>query len=85
MWVHTIQILTILGKLPPSPLPISPARFGDRVKYWITFNEPWCSAVLGHDSGGQHAPGRTVDPSKEVYKVAHHMLLAHAKAYNVYQ
>eukprot|EP00877_Chromochloris_zofingiensis_P007969 jgi/Chrzof1/3425/Cz12g24240.t1 len=60
-------------------------RFGDRVKYWITFNEPWCSAVLGHDSGGQHAPGRTVDPSKEVYKVAHHMLLAHAKAYNVYQ
>ncbi len=44
-------------------------RFGDRVKYWITINEPWTASVLGHDSGGQHAPGRTVDPSREVYKV----------------
>ena len=41
--------------------------------------------MLGHDSGGQHAPGRTVDPSLEVYRVGHHMLLAHAKAYDVYQ
>jgi beta-glucosidase/6-phospho-beta-glucosidase/beta-galactosidase len=55
------------------------------VKHWITFNEPWCAAVLGHDSGGQHAPGRTVDPSREVYRAAHHMLLAHSKAYDVYQ
>ena len=56
-----------------------------RVKLWLTFNEPWSAAVLGHDSGGQHAPGRAVDPSREVYRVAHHMLLAHAKAYDVYQ
>lgn len=28
------------------------------VRYWITINEPWTAAVLGHDSGGQHAPGR---------------------------
>ncbi|KIZ04141.1 hypothetical protein MNEG_3820 [Monoraphidium neglectum] len=65
------------------------SAFGDRrvlaVKHWITFNEPWCAAVLGHDSGGQHAPGRTVDPSREVYRAAHHMLLAHSKAYDVYQ
>ena len=61
------------------------SRFGDRVKTWVTINEPWCCAVLGHDSGGQHAPGRSVDPSREVYRVAHHMLLAHAKAYDVYQ
>ena len=61
------------------------SRYGDRVKTWVTINEPWCCAVLGHDSGGQHAPGRAVDPSREVYRVAHHMLLAHAKAYDVYQ
>lgn len=41
--------------------------------------------MLGHDSGGQHAPGRTVDPAREVYKVAHHMLIAHARTYQMYQ
>lgn len=55
------------------------------VQYWITINEPWCAAVLGHDSGGQHAPGRTVDPAREVYKVAHHMLIAHGRTYQMYQ
>lgn len=44
-----------------------------------------CGAVLGHDSGGQHAPGRTVDPAREVYKVAHHMLIAHGRTYQMYQ
>lgn len=29
--------------------------FGDRVKHWLTFNEPWCTAVLGHGIG-QFAP-----------------------------
>lgn len=29
---------------------------GDRVKYWITLNEPWCSALLGYGIG-VHAPG----------------------------
>jgi len=61
------------------------SRFGDRVKFWVTFNEPWTAAVLGHDSGGQHAPGRTVNPAEEVYRVAHHMLMAHARTYNIYQ
>lgn len=32
-------------------------RFGDRVTWWITLNEPWCSAVLGYQAG-IHAPGR---------------------------
>ena len=31
-------------------------RLGDRVKYWITQNEPWCAAYLGYGTG-LHAPG----------------------------
>lgn len=34
--------------------------FGDRVKHWITFNEPWCVARLGHGSGC-FPPGRVSD------------------------
>ena len=33
-------------------------RLGDRVRYWITHNEPWVHAWIGH-SWGVHAPGRT--------------------------
>ncbi|MBX6773172.1 MAG: beta-glucosidase [Chloroflexi bacterium] len=32
-------------------------RLGDRVKNWITLNEPWCVAFLGYLTG-EHAPGR---------------------------
>jgi beta-glucosidase len=41
-------------------------RFGDRVKNWLTFNEPWCSAFLGYCIG-IHAPGRTIRPQSEAY------------------
>lgn len=51
--------------------------FGDRVKNWITLNEPWCSAVLGYGQG-VFPPGRT-DPDMP-YLAAHHLLLAHAMA-----
>ncbi|WP_181387041.1 GH1 family beta-glucosidase [Streptomyces sp. Act143] len=50
---------------------------GDRVKTWITLNEPWCSAFLGYGSG-VHAPGRT-DPVAAL-RAAHHLNLAHGKA-----
>ncbi|KAL3519171.1 hypothetical protein ACH5RR_021760 [Cinchona calisaya] len=33
------------------------SRFGDRVKHWITFNEPWSFSVGGY-SMGTFAPGR---------------------------
>ncbi|KAJ1562019.1 hypothetical protein HK405_000715, partial [Cladochytrium tenue] len=59
-------------------------RFGDRVKSWITLNEPWCSALLGYGTG-VHAPGRTVRPQRETYEAAHNLLLAHARAVKVYR
>jgi beta-glucosidase len=52
-------------------------RLGDRVRHWITHNEPWCQATLGHEQG-QHAPGHR-DPG-EALAVAHHLLLAHGWA-----
>ena len=52
-------------------------RLGDRVKHWITHNEPWCVATLGHENGA-HAPGRK-DPA-EALRVAHHLLLSHGRA-----
>ena len=50
-------------------------RLGDRVSTWATFNEPWCTAFLGH-AAGVFAPG-TRDPAA-AFATAHHQLLAHA-------
>jgi beta-glucosidase/6-phospho-beta-glucosidase/beta-galactosidase len=33
-------------------------QFGDRVKYWLTFNEPSTFANIGYSGTGAHAPGR---------------------------
>ncbi|HMB71156.1 MAG TPA: family 1 glycosylhydrolase, partial [bacterium] len=53
------------------------ARLGDRVTDWVTHNEPWCIATLGHEEGA-HAPGHR-DPA-EALRVAHHVLLSHGLA-----
>ena len=50
---------------------------GDLIEMWATFNEPWCTAFLGH-SAGEHAPGMT-DPGVS-FVVAHHLMLAHHRA-----
>ncbi|CAI9089622.1 OLC1v1024228C1 [Oldenlandia corymbosa var. corymbosa] len=42
-------------------------EFGDRVKNWITLNEPWTFAVLGYAGGGT-APGRGVVNTTEHVK-----------------
>lgn len=52
-------------------------RLGDRVKRWITLNEPWCAAFLGYDEG-VHAPGRT--SLRDALSAAHTMLLGHGRA-----
>ncbi|MAS35690.1 MAG: beta-glucosidase [Anaerolineaceae bacterium] len=52
-------------------------RLGDRVKDWMTLNEPWVVAFLGNYTG-EHAPGK--QDLKAAYQVAHHLLLAHGEA-----
>ncbi|XP_068647342.1 beta-glucosidase 12-like [Aristolochia californica] len=68
-------------------------KFGDRVKHWITENEPWTYSMAGYDKGNA-APGRCSpwfanctggDSSTEPYIVAHNLLLAHAAAVKRYK
>ncbi|XP_072981376.1 beta-glucosidase 6 [Typha angustifolia] len=68
--------------------------FGDRVKNWITFNEPHTFAIQGYDVGLQ-APGRCSillrlfcragSSATEPYIVAHNVLLAHATVADIYR
>ncbi|KAK1562811.1 hypothetical protein Q3G72_017470 [Acer saccharum] len=60
------------------------ASFGDRVKKWITINEPMQTAVNGYDIG-IFAPGRCQQSSTEPYLAAHHQILAHATAFSIYR
>jgi beta-glucosidase len=53
-------------------------RLSDRVKHWMTLNEPQCFIGLGH-SKGVHAPGLKLDLS-DVLCASHNALLAHGKA-----
>ncbi len=57
-------------------------HFGDRVKNWITINEAWVIAILGYGHG-LFAPGRS--SNSEPYLVGHHILLAHARAVEIYR
>ena len=55
---------------------------GDRVKSWITINEPWCVAFLGHLMGA-HAPG--LQDEQAAYRAVHHVNLAHGIALRVFR
>jgi beta-glucosidase len=55
-------------------------RLGDRVKHWITLNEPHVFAYSGHYAG-LHAPGLQHLPTAN--QVAHHALVAHGRAVSV--
>nr|XP_061812527.1 lactase-like protein isoform X1 [Nerophis lumbriciformis] len=57
-------------------------RFGNRVKYWITFSNPWSVAVEGYETG-EHAPGLRTRGTG-AYRAAHHIIKAHAKVWHTY-
>ncbi|KAL7181508.1 hypothetical protein ACSBR1_040409 [Camellia fascicularis] len=69
-------------------------KFGDRVKHWITFNEPHTFTIQGYDVGLQ-APGRCSillrllcrggNSATEPYIVGHNVLLSHATVADIYQ
>ncbi|KAL4198178.1 hypothetical protein AMTRI_Chr03g44620 [Amborella trichopoda] len=68
-------------------------EFGDRVKHWITFNEPHIYSFGGY-AAGIFAPGRCSYPDgnctegnsgTEPYVVGHHLLLSHASAVKLYK
>jgi beta-glucosidase len=52
-------------------------RLGDRVKHWITHNEPWCASVVSFKKG-VHAPGWTNLGAS--IAASHHLLLSHGAA-----
>jgi len=53
------------------------AHMGQKVTYYITFNEPQCFIGLGHVTG-EHAPGNLMS-NKAVLEMAHNVLLAHGQ------
>jgi beta-glucosidase len=52
-------------------------RLGDRVRDWMTHNEPYCTAWLGYGLG-VFAPGR--ESTRDALAAAHHVLLSHGWA-----
>jgi beta-glucosidase len=55
---------------------------GDRVKMWITLNEPNCSSMGGYGQGW-HAPGRC--DMQDGYNAVHHLNLGHGLAVQAYR
>lgn len=56
---------------------ITTRALGDRVKNWITLNEPWVSAFVGYRDG-HHAPGHK--DLNEAIAASHHLLLSHGRS-----
>ncbi|MBE2270099.1 MAG: beta-glucosidase [Anaerolinea sp.] len=52
---------------------------GDRVRHWITLNEPWVIAWAGH-MFGEHAPGHRASSPAAALTVSHNLNLAHGSA-----
>jgi beta-glucosidase len=52
-------------------------RLSDRVTHWITHNEPFVAALLGHFTG-EHAPG--AQDIGLALQATHHLLLSHGLA-----
>jgi beta-glucosidase len=79
------QILQDRGGWPSRPIvgafseltDVVTRRLGDRVRHWCTHNEPYCTALLGYQSG-EHAPG--IRDWAQSLAASHHVLLSHGAA-----
>ncbi|VAH82798.1 unnamed protein product [Triticum turgidum subsp. durum] len=60
------------------------ANFGDRVKHWITINEPIQTCINAYGVG-IFAPGLCKGVAAEPFLAGHHQILAHAAAVDVYR
>ncbi|XP_057452176.1 beta-glucosidase 13-like [Lotus japonicus] len=68
-------------------------EFGDRVKHWITLNEPALTSTQGYGNGGSPplrcskwvANCSAGNSATEPYIVTHNLILAHAAAVKVYR
>lgn len=56
-------------------------RLSDRVRKWMTLNEPQVFITAGHFEG-RHAPGDQL-PLREMLRAGHHALMSHGKAAQV--
>ncbi|KAF3451354.1 hypothetical protein FNV43_RR07449 [Rhamnella rubrinervis] len=67
--------------------------FGDRVKYWVTFNAPNVEIPFSYRTGtfppgrcsGQFGNCSDGDSEKEPFVAAHNMILSHAAAVDIYR
>jgi beta-glucosidase len=57
-------------------------EFNGKIRKWITFNEMFCVAILGH-YWGIHAPG--LMDLQVALLVAHHLLVAHGRAVQTFR
>jgi beta-glucosidase len=57
-------------------------RLSDRVRLWITHNEPWVAAFMGNETG-EHAPG--IRDKRKALQVSHNLLLSHAGAVALFE
>lgn len=55
---------------------------GDRVRLWMTHNEPWMASFIGH-LRGVHAPG--LRDLQSALRAAHHLLLSHGEAVRAFR
>ncbi|TYK25550.1 beta-glucosidase 24-like isoform X1 [Cucumis melo var. makuwa] len=71
-------------------------NFGDRVKYWVTLNEPYIFNLMSYVETGKFAPCRSSaehafdilrggSEATEPYIATHNQILAHAAAVKVYR
>ncbi|WNS40735.1 GH1 family beta-glucosidase [Paenibacillus sp. MMS20-IR301] len=56
--------------------------FNGKIKYWTTFNEPWCVSFKAHYIGDL-APGE--QNLQSAVGVAHHLMVAHGRAVQIFR